>query len=352
MIPLGAPASKAEAYPTPEGAPLVRNPDAIRLAMLGMVEGNGHPFSWSAIINGDYDPEAMASCGYPVIPQYLGAEPKGNLGIAGTQVTHVWCEDPADARRVAKAALIPHIVEKATDVIGQVDAVVIPTDIGAQHADRAAAFIEAGLPVLIDKPLTDNAADLRQFVAWQSRGRPILSTSCMRYASEFEAVRAMLTDRVGEPRLITMTTPKSWERYGIHAAEGVYPFLVPGGWISVANTGTEKSSIVHARHASGVEVVLAAISDMYGAFCKLGVYGTKGCLIAGFEDTFSAFKGQLEAFVRYLRTGRLPFPFEQTVELMKIIIAGTMSRQQHGRTILLEEIEAGPAASPRTRSEQ
>ena len=32
----------------------------IRLAMLGMVDGNGHPYSWSAIFNG-YDPEDMAS---------------------------------------------------------------------------------------------------------------------------------------------------------------------------------------------------------------------------------------------------------------------------------------------------
>ena len=55
---------------------LVENPDRIRLAMLGMVEGNGHPFSWSAIINGRYDAEAMARCGYPVIPQYLGAQPR------------------------------------------------------------------------------------------------------------------------------------------------------------------------------------------------------------------------------------------------------------------------------------
>ena len=27
----------------------------IRLAMLGMVEGNGHPYSWSIIFNGGYD---------------------------------------------------------------------------------------------------------------------------------------------------------------------------------------------------------------------------------------------------------------------------------------------------------
>ena len=67
-------------------ADLVRRPDDIRLAMLGMVEGNGHPYSWSAIINGRYDMARMAECGYPSIPEYLGAQPKEALGIPGARV--------------------------------------------------------------------------------------------------------------------------------------------------------------------------------------------------------------------------------------------------------------------------
>ena len=71
---------------------LVDNPSEIRLAMLGMIEGNGHPYSWSAIINGQYDAEIMRDCGYPVIPEYLGAQAPEALGIPGAKVTHVWCD--------------------------------------------------------------------------------------------------------------------------------------------------------------------------------------------------------------------------------------------------------------------
>ncbi|MCX5757941.1 MAG: oxidoreductase, partial [Candidatus Hydrogenedentes bacterium] len=69
----------------------------IRLAMLGMVDGNGHPYSWSAIFNG-YDPEEMAAqCPFPVIGQYLGQQPRSSFGIGGARVTHVWTDEPADA---------------------------------------------------------------------------------------------------------------------------------------------------------------------------------------------------------------------------------------------------------------
>ena len=318
--------------------PFVKNPDDIRLAMVGMVEGNGHPYSWSAIINGQYDAEVMADCGYPVIPQYLAAA-KGELGIIGATVTHIWCDETSDAEKVVKAAYISNVVQNPEDVIGQVDAVIIPTDKGWEHLDRVRPFIEADLPVFIDKPLTDREDHLQQFVKWQREGKAIMSTSCMRYAREFAEAQQGLSE-LGELRLITITTPKSWERYGIHALEGVYPFLAPGGWLWVANTGSERANIVHCRHERGVDVVLAAIADMYGAFGCLDLYGTKGNLSVQFQDTFHAFKTQLVEFINYLRTGELPFDFSQTIELMNIIIAGIRSREESGRIVQLKEIKA------------
>ncbi|HZM06497.1 MAG TPA: Gfo/Idh/MocA family oxidoreductase [Candidatus Saccharimonadales bacterium] len=317
--------------------PLVKEGSPIRLGMVGMVEGNGHPYSWSAIFNG-FDPKAMAGCPYPVILEYLSRQPASAFGIGGARVTHVWCEDPKAARLVSQASLVPNVVTQATDLIGQVDAIMISTDKGEEHLERARPFVEAGLPVFIDKPLTDNEADLRQFVRWQRTGKAILSTSCMRYSREYAECRARI-GAVGELRLITMTMSKSWERYGIHALEGVYPFLKPGGWREVANTGTDTANVVHAHHASGVEVVLAAISDMYGAFGCLNLYGTQGALSAKFDDTFFAFKTQLAQFIQYLRSGALPFPFDETIELMKIVIAGIRSRNESGRKVRLDEIQ-------------
>jgi len=319
--------------------PLVSDPTDIRIAMLGMVEGNGHPYSWSAIFNG-YDKRAMKDCPFPAIPKYLDAEPPASFGIDGAHVTHIWCDNPQDAEEVAKASLIEHVVSNPTEVMGHVDAVIIPTDKGEEHLERARPFIDAGIPVFIDKPLTIVDDHLRRFIHWQRGGKPILSTSCMRYAKEFEIARKKQM-MIGEPRLITMTTPKSWERYGIHALEGVYPFLEPGGFLDVLNSGSESSNIVHIRHESGVEILLAAIHDIYAAFGCLNIYGTEGVLTKKFEDTFFAFKAQLVAFVDYLKTGNLPFPFEETVELMRIVIAAIKSRDEGGRRVALTEIAHG-----------
>ncbi|MBI4556141.1 MAG: oxidoreductase, partial [Candidatus Hydrogenedentes bacterium] len=94
----------------------------LSIAVLGMVEGNGHPYSWSAIFNG-YDRDEMRKCPFPVIPEYLGKQPETAFGIAGAKVTHIGADLPDDAIHVAKAALIPNVLDHAEDAIGNVDAV-------------------------------------------------------------------------------------------------------------------------------------------------------------------------------------------------------------------------------------
>lgn len=307
----------------------------IRLAMLGMIEGNGHPYSWSAIVNG-YNPAEMAKCPYAGIPVYLGRQPLETVRIPGARVTHVWTDNPAEAPLVAKASLIQNVVGRPEDVIGHVDAVVIATDDGNDHVRRAKPFIDAGLPVFIDKPMATNVDDLRQFVQWQRAGKVLLSTSGMRYAPEMRLSNAQ-REHLGDLRWITSFTCKTWERYGIHALEAVYPLLGPG-FISAQTQHQPGSDLVHLRHDAGAQVTLAAIHDAYGSFGAVHLYGTKGDIALKLTDTYSAFRAQLVAFIDMLRTGTPPFEFQQTVELMAIIIAGIQSRESGGQTVLVRDV--------------
>lgn len=307
----------------------------LRLAMLGMIDGNGHPWSWSAIING-FDPEAMAKCPFPVIPVYLGKQPMETVRIPGARVTHIWTDNPQDAPLVAAAGRIEHVVSEPEDVIGEVDAVIIATDDGDDHVRRARPFIEAGLPVFVDKPLATNVADLETFIRWHLEGRTILSTSAMRYAPELAALREG-NHTLGELRWLTSFTCKTWERYGIHALEAVYPLIGPG-FVSAQTLHQDGSDVVHLRHRTGVQVTIPAIHDAYGSFGAVHVYGTKGDQAFKLADTYNAFRAQLVAFIEMLHTGKRPLAFSQTVELMAILIAARQSREQGGRAVLLKEV--------------
>ncbi len=315
--------------------PLKNKP--LKLAIMGMVEGNGHPYSWSIIVNGRYDASALADCPYAAIRDYIAKQPGDTLGIAGAEVTHVWTDDPTDAISVARVAGIANVVDRPEDVIGQVDAVLIATDKGHEHVARTTPFIDAGVPVFIDKPLCDNVRDLAVFSGWVAVGKPLISSSAMRFAKEFTPYHRA-THELGKLRYINITMAKSWETYGIHALEAIYPVTGPG-YVSVQNTGEKGRNIVHLKHRDGVDVNVAVIDDLYGAFGLMTLAGTAGAVHLRTVDTFHAFKAQLQSFVDYLRSGVAPVPWAETRELMQLVIAGIQSRERGGAEVFLKDLE-------------
>ena len=45
------------------------------------------------------------------------------------------------------------------------------------------------------------------------------------------------------------------------------------------------------------------------------------------------------SYINYLRTGERPFPFSETVEMIKIISAGILSRNEGGKKIVLDDLK-------------
>ena len=301
----------------------------MKIAMLGRSEGNGHPYSWSAIINGEYNEELMKQVPFPVIYQYLSAQPKENLGIEGARVTHIWAEDMEEARRIAQTSCIEHVVAQPEDVLGQVDAVIIGEDVGSRHLALAESFIQAGLPIFIDKPLTDNKEDLEVFSNYFQEGRPILSSSCYRYARELQRAKAE-----DEPQFVCGLMNKSWEKYGIHAVEGLYQ-LMGTGVHQVTNLGTKEENVVHLKYEDGRQAVLNVIGGAQQANYQLIGKTTRTISPA---DSFNMFKSQLADFVNFIHTRSYPYPPQETLEMCKVIIAGIESRELGGKPILISEI--------------
>ena len=131
----------------------------IRLGVIGISDGNGHPYSWSAICNG-YSPMEMASCKFPVIPQYLSKQSWPEASISDVQVSHVWTQDHLISNKIAKAALISNIVRIPEEMIGKIDGLLLARDDAENHLNIVAPFLKAGIPVFIDKPIALNIDSL------------------------------------------------------------------------------------------------------------------------------------------------------------------------------------------------
>ncbi len=269
--------------------------DPIRLGVLGLSPGNGHPYSWAAIFNG-YDPAAMASCPFPVIPEYLGQRTFPEDSLAGAQVTHVWTQDRAISEHVAAAARIPTVVDEPAALLGAVDGILLARDDAEQHRAMARPFLEAGLPVYIDKPLAIDLREARRILDLQIRPGQVFSCSALRYAEEFHLSPAV-REELGAIRHVAGSTPKAWETYAIHPVDAALGMLGPQGRI------TKSECVVSGDRT---EVNLEWESGVTGAFSSLGaaaapiaveVFGERGSRRMVFSDAFSAFREALRRFI-------------------------------------------------------
>jgi predicted dehydrogenase len=305
----------------------------INIGIIGMSDGNAHPYSWSAIINGVFDGEEITRVGYPAVAAYLQAN-SATLGISSARVTHVWAQSPGIAESIAGATGIPHVAAQPGDMIGEVDAVILARDDPERHREMAEPFIRAGVPIFIDKPLTINRAELAWFSEQAAAGRLIMSCSSMRYAGECLSAKAAMQS-LGPIELVTAVGKKDWVKYGVHMLEAVFALLNDPQPLTVTHTGKPGKDIVTVEFANGIQAGVHLFMDIAPTF-QLSLFGRNGWRLVDITNSYAMFRDNIIEFVRSVQEGRARLPFEKTAAIINTLIAARESLVQGGKTILLK----------------
>ena len=191
----------------------------IRLGVLGMSPGNGHPYSWSAICNG-YDKKFMDECPFPVIPAYLYKENYPQNFISDAVVTHIWTQDRKISEHVARASKIENIVDNYEDMIGKVDAVLLARDDAENHLEMSRPFLESGTMIYIDKPLAFDLKTAQEIFSLEQFEGQIFSCSALRYARELNETLDKISE-VGNISYVEAHIIKLWNTYSAHIIDPV-----------------------------------------------------------------------------------------------------------------------------------
>jgi predicted dehydrogenase len=292
----------------------------LRLGIIGLSPGNGHPYSWSAICNG-YEPIPMESCGFPVIPRYLEKRSFPADQIEGVKVTHVWAQETALARHVALAARIDTVVDRYQDMLGQVDAVLLARDDAERHVEFATPFLEAGMPIYIDKPLALTCAEGRHLFTMQRYPGQLFTCSALRYAREFQ-LSSVDRASIGEIRQIHATTPKDWDKYAVHVIEPALLLLGEDMAVLRTHCWREGESTTLAASVAGGRQLLVSALGAVAAPLALRVIGDKGWKDLVFHDAFSAFRSALQAFVDSVRARSPAISEGFVMDVVALIEAG------------------------------
>jgi predicted dehydrogenase len=292
----------------------------LNFGVIGLSPGNGHPYSWSAIFNG-YDPVQMENCGFPVIPRYLEKQRFPEDAIREAKVTHVWTQDPSLSQQVARASLIPNVVADYHDMIGQVDAILLARDDAETHLEIATPFLEAGMPIYIDKPLALGIDEARRLIGLQQYPGQLFSCSALRYAKEFQ-LSDQERSRIGRIRHIHAIVPKDWDKYAVHVIEPALGLAEDRGSIvshQVRKVGD--SVVLSVEYETGLHLMVSTMGSA-SAPLSLRVIGELGWQDLFFQDSFTAFKMALQQFVVGALRHEQMIPIESMLEVVNLIELG------------------------------
>lgn len=239
----------------------------------------------------------------------------------------------------AKKLGIP-LVDKPADLLGKVDGVIVASLDGTVHLERAKPFLEAGLPVFIDKPFACSAAQARAIVALAARHKaPLFSSSSLRYAPEVLAARAELGPLEGAaawgPGSLSGDNKRNpgLFHYGIHAAEMLYALLGPG-CKRVTAVSQPGATAVTGEWADGRIGTVRAIRKGASGF-GFSAWGAKAAR-SGAVSTDVIYRELLKRMVVFFRERKPPVDLAETVELMGFLEAANTSAANHGSVVMVD----------------
>ncbi|WP_286833394.1 Gfo/Idh/MocA family protein [Sphingobacterium sp. UBA7038] len=302
----------------------------IKIGIIGMSAGNAHPYSWTAIINGAFDSKEIDNAGFPAVSEYLNAN-KSTLGVMGAEVTHIWCEDKDQAESIARSGQIGTVVDNLSDMVGKVDAVILARDDPDRHWEMAVPFLDAGIPIFVDKPLTVRMDELDRYEAYVDQGKFLMSCSSMRYAAEVLAAKASIS-KLGPIHLLTVVGKKDWRKYGVHMVEALMSVLDDPKPISVQYLGKSDYDLVLLEINPNCFASIHLIADIVPTF-QLSIYGEKDWALIDIRNFYSMFKENILEFVKSVQQGRPTLDFDRTQNVIKIIAAALRSKERNNERI-------------------
>lgn len=301
----------------------------VKLGLLGFSPANGHPYSFSAIING-YDSASFYKTEWTGILNYLEKREASEIAALDAKVTHIWTQTPNLSQEIADCCYIEHVVDQFTDMIGHVDGVIIARDDYELHLDMAKPFLDAGVPVFVDKPLTLNREEMNWYKPYYDKGL-LMSCSGLRHCQELDVVRSSL-ELYGDIRLVRAAVINGWEKYGVHmldATLGIWDLNATS--IQCISSNNVDSYIL--EFENDIRVQIDTLGPDVVTF-SYEILGTKQCKKFEIRDNFSSFKRTLALFIEQVKTGKPALEWQSLNRSISILIAGQKAKACQGKVVV------------------
>ena len=257
------------------------------------------------------------------------------------------CWDSGDTRPAGFAAEfahekeIPNVAADPAEMIGAIDVAIIHSANWDKHVELARPFVEAGVAVLLDKPMVGSLADAGQLLDWAQVGKRLSGGSSLRFANEIRDFLAEPADERGTVHTALVGCGVDEFNYGIHAY-AMLSGLMGAGIRSVRYLGTSTQKHVRVTWEDGrVGFLCIGTPGRQGGW--LPFYATAVTEKAVRQITVATggiYRALLEAVLPYLsgEADEPPMPMPDLLEPELAALAARQSWLRGGAEVFLTDL--------------
>jgi len=258
------------------------------------------------------------------------------------RIVGVYGPDLESAQNIMDTVGVDFIASKPEDFFGKVDAMMITSRRGSVHYEYAMPFIEKGIPLFIDKPITtDNKKALDLINQAKKNNVLITGGSGCKYAYDIITLKNNFAAMVANQTIRSSAMNFAVQTNSIY--DGI--FFYSSHLVEMALTvfGYDMLS-VNAVEKNGTVVVIAAYKNFDVTLHFTDESSISSCVIFGKDkniyreiDISNIYDLEGEKFISMLRTGIMPVSYENIIKPVYVINAIIKSLETK-QEVCIEEI--------------
>jgi predicted dehydrogenase len=304
-----------------------------KLALVGL--NNSHPYVFGGIVNGGVRDVFVRNS-----PQWTHQlfPDRDWPGLVGDKwrFTTAWARNRSFAEEVAAAVKVDRVTDNLEEAAAETEAAFVCDMWGEYHREQALAFLEQGKGVFVDKPLAESSSDARAMIeAAESNGAVLSTCSSLRFDPAMVELKKKIVSSLGAPEIVTVCSPcyQDLARYTVHGIEIMMHVVSPNTVVRLRNIGTsQRRHLILLEFADGA---CGVIHSWEGHAYSVTAHCPRGQEVVKFSILDSS-TPMVEAVLNSFESGRPVVPYEEALEVVKIIEAAVASRAAGGRVVELQ----------------
>ena len=233
------------------------------------------------------------------------------------QVVGVYSIEPEASKKLQDKYGVP-VMESYDELVGKVDGIIVTARHGGYHYQFAKPYIESGIPMFVDKPITVDEAEAVEFMGTlKEKGIKVTGGSSLRHSFGITTLKQAHENGIGGKTVGgIMRAPLSCNNphggfyfYAQHLVErvqgafGYYPKSVQGAMAEGSRT-----VLFHYEGFTVTGLYTEAGNEYYGA--RFAVDGSQGGMIAA-NTIREAYYLEFREYAQLLRGGDMKLSYEE-----------------------------------------